>query len=168
MNAEGSLSQINISDGGLPKLAVEGPLELTRTGVPGDRQRNLKYHGGPDKAVLMIASEVVDALAAKGFTVGYGSMGENLTVSGLDPANWRAGQRYRVGQDAEIELTTLRAPCANLYSYGKQIGKQLYDNAARAGDIASPVWARGGFYARVVRPGWIGPGAPVVLISDLA
>lgn len=168
MNAEGSLLRINVSNGGLPKVAVEAPMELTRTGVPGDRQRNLKYHGGPDKAVLMIAAEVVDALAAKGFTVSYGSMGENLTVSGLDPANWRAGQRYRVGQDAEIELTTLREPCANLYPFGKGIGKQLYDVAARAGDIASPVWARGGFYARVVKPGWIGVGAPVALISDIA
>ncbi len=71
-------------------------------------------HGGPKQAVLMASAEVIDDLAARGFPVYYGAIGENLTVSGLDPHMWRAGQRYRVGMDAVIELTKRRTPCLNL------------------------------------------------------
>jgi len=161
---EGRLLQINTSKGGLPKVPVAEPVQLSHVGVPGDMQRNLKYHGGPDKAVLMLASEVLDELRAKGFPVVAGSLGENLTVAGIDPKNWRSGQRWRVG-DAVIELTTLRQPCKHLYPYGTKIGKELWQKGAVPG---SEVWGFGGFYARVVQAGEIAEGAPVLLVSDVA
>ncbi len=159
------LKQINRSAGGLPKLAVGADAMLLATGVEGDRQRNLKFHGGPEKAVLLIAAEVVDSLNDKGFPVVYGSMGENLTVAGLDIALWRAGQRYRIGDDAVIELTTLRQPCAQLDAFGPAIKKELYDARCKAGDATSPLWARGGFYARVIRPGALATGQRIVKID---
>ncbi len=164
----GVIAQINRSNGGLPKHAVPGPVMLQPEGVEADRHRDLKRHGGPDKAVLMIASELIDALIARGFPIFYGALGENLTVSGFDPHRWRAGQRYRVGDAAEIELTLLRTPCSNLHVYGEPIKNEMYDAQCKAGDIASAHWAHGGFYARVIRPGLISAGAPVILISDVA
>jgi MOSC domain-containing protein YiiM len=164
----GLLKQVSRSNGGLPKRAVPQPVFMDSTGVAGDRHRDLKHHGGPDKAVLMIAAELIDALAGRGFPVYYGSLGENLTVSGLDPHLWRAGQRYRIGEDAVIELTKLRTPCANLHVYGPPIKAELYDAQCDADDVTSRHWAHGGFYARVVRPGLLNPGAPVTLQSDLA
>lgn len=137
-------------------------------GVEDDRHRDLEHHGGPDKAVLMIAAELIHSLAARGFPVFYGALGENLTVSGLDPHRWRAGQRYRLGAEAVIELTELRTPCTNLHVYGPPIKAELYDARCHAGDIASPHWAHGGFYARVIRAGLIFSGAPVILESDVA
>src|SRR3954453_4989517 len=103
----GVLRQINRSNGGMPKRSTGGPVMLYGLGVEGDRQGNPKYHGGPDKAVLMVAAEFIDDLIARGYPVYYGALGENLTVSGLDPGAWRAGQQYRIGDDALIELTTL-------------------------------------------------------------
>jgi MOSC domain-containing protein YiiM len=170
--ANGRVIQINRSNGGLPKLPVAGPVMLGAEGVAGDRHRSLKYHGGPDKAVLMIAAEVVDRLAAEGYPVYYGALGENLTVTGLDPGAWRNGQRYRVGDEAVIELTTLRQPCQNLFVFGTgeglPIGRELYDSRCKAGDFHSPRWAQGGFYGRVIRGGLLVEGAEVVLESDLA
>ncbi len=136
--------------------------------VEGDRCRNTFVHGGPMKAVLMVAAELIDELAARGFPVFYGAIGENFTVSGLDPHLWRSGQRYRVGSDALIELTRLRTPCGNLDVYGPPIADELYDSLCRAGDTGSPHWAHGGFYARIIQPGMIQAGDPVVLESDLA
>jgi MOSC domain-containing protein YiiM len=118
--------------------------------------------------VLMMAAELIDALAARGFLVYYGALGENLTVAGLDARLWRAGQRYRIGEDAVIELTTLRSPCGNLSVYGASLQAELYDEQCARYDITSPHWAHGGFYARVVRAGLLNAGAPVVLESDLA
>ncbi len=165
---QGTLMQISRSPGGLPKRPIEGPVMLNREGVEADWQRNRKYHGGPDKAVLMISAEVLDDLAAKGFTVYPGALGENLTVSGLDPANWRSGQRYAIGEDAVIELTTLRTPCDNLLPYGNGIHAELYDAKCKARNPDTPRWARGGFYARVVHRGLLVPGSQIVLQSDLA
>ncbi len=164
----GFLTQINRSSGGVPKLVVARPVALTVAGVEGDWQSNRKYHGGPDKAVLMIAAEVLDGLVARGFKVYPGALGENLTVRGLDPLMWRAGQQYRLGDEAVIELTQLRVPCPTLHVYGLAMGKQLYDADCKAGRISSPVWAFGGFYARVVREGLLAEGMPVRLLSDLA
>jgi MOSC domain-containing protein YiiM len=164
----GILKQINRSPGGLPKRAVHGPVMLSEVSVEGDRWRNLRYHGGPKKAVLMASAEFIDELAARGFPVFYGAIGENLTVSGLDPHLWRTGQRYRLGREAVIELTTLRTPCLNLDVYGPAIKSELYDAECKAGNIASPRWAHGGIYARVVQPGTIQEGDAVILESDIA
>src|SRR5580704_17435187 len=164
----GILKQINRSNGGLPKWAVPGPVMLHEDRVEGDRWRNRLIHGGPNKAVLMASAELINDLAARGFPVCYGAIGENLTVSGLNPHMWRAGPRYRVGPDALIELTKLRTPCANLDVYGPEIMTELYDAACNAGDIASPHWAHGGFYARVLEPGMIQAGDAVVPESDVA
>jgi MOSC domain-containing protein YiiM len=164
----GILKQINRSPGGLPKRAVHGPVMLSEVSVEGDHWRNLVFHGGPKKAVLMASAEFIDELAARGFPVFYGAIGENLTVSGLDPHMWRIGQRYRLGKKAVIELTTLRTPCLNLDVYDPAIKSQLYDAQCKAGNVASPRWAHGGFYARVVQPGMIQAGDAVVLESDVA
>ncbi len=152
MPAAGILQQINRSDGGLPKTPVEGPVMMTAGGIEGDRHRNLKVHGGPDKAVLMVAEELLNDLIARSYPLYRGALGENLTVTGIDPSAWRAGQRYRIG-DAVIELTRKREPCINLYPYGQTIVQELALKENMAG----------GFYARVIRPGLISPGMPVVL-----
>ncbi len=164
----GLLVQINRSNGGLPKLPVSGPVLLEPLGIEGDRHRNLKYHGGPDKAVLMIAAEFLRDVAQKGFPVVAGSLGENFTVTGFDPRLWRSGQQYRIGEDAVIELTELRTPCANLHVYGVPIKAEMYDARCKAGDVTSPRWGNGGFYARVLRGGLVMAGAPVTLLSDVA
>ena len=164
----GILKQISRSSGGLPKRAVNGPAILHKSGIEGDLHLNTALHGGPDQAVLMASAELLDALAAQGFPVFYGAIGENLTVAGLDPHLWRAGQRWRIGDDVTIELTKLRTPCSNLHVYGVAIRAELYDLQCKAGDVTAPHWAHGGFYARVIREGLLAAGAPVVLEWDLA
>lgn len=162
------VKQISRSNGGLPKYPISGPVRLESSGISGDRQRNTAIHGGPDKAVLLVSAELVDELSEKGYPVVYGSLGENLTVSGFDLQMWRAGQRYSIGDDAIIELTKLRQPCLNLDVFGAPIKQELYDAQCRAGDYTSPRWARGGFYARVLKPGLVIAGAPMELLSDIA
>jgi len=164
----GFVKQVSRSPGGLPKLPVAGPVMLNPEGIERDWQRNRKYHGGPDKAVLMVSAEVLDRLASLGYPVYPGAIGENLTVSGLDAANWRSGQRYRIGSDAVVELTTLRTPCDNLLPYGQTLHREIYDARCHAGNPDTPRWAGGGFYARVIRGGLVAAGSPVELLSDLA
>jgi MOSC domain-containing protein YiiM len=163
---KGVIEQVSISRGGVPKLAVPaaaiGPL-----GLEGDLHRNMKHHGGPRKAVLLASAEIIDELRAEGFDLSAGSLGENLTVRGIDFSQLREGMRFRAGS-AVLELTQLRQPCATLDVYnspGRRIQNLLYDARAKSGDPGSACWAKGGFYARVAMDGAVRPGDIVELID---
>ena len=152
----GVVTQISISKGGVPKYPVlqgwAGPL-----GIEGDIQRHTEIHGGPEQAVLLISEEDIEALREQGFPVVAGSLGENLTVSGIDFRQLRPGMRLRAG-DAAIELTRVRRPCRQLDVY----------NGGEPGAIQRAVLAveaRSGFYASVVHSGAIRPGDAITLID---
>mgnify|MGYP000684071872 CR=1 FL=1 len=164
----GVIQQVSISKGGLPKFAISeawaGPL-----GLEGDVQQHTKYHGGPAKALLLVSAEDLAALAAAGYPVSAGGLGENLTVEGIDFRLLRPGHRFLAG-GAVIELTALRRPCRALDLYNASapgpIQDQLYDVQCKAGDFSSPRWAMGGFYASVLQPGFIRTGDTIAL-ADL-
>ena len=162
----GAVVQINLSLGGLPKRPVPEAL-LTPLGFEGDVQAHPEIHGGPRRAVLLIAAEVIDDLIARGYPIYYGALGENLTTRGLDRRLLRAGQRFRVGS-ALIELTKVRGPCSQLDIYGPSIKAEIYDERVKSGDIASTRWALSGFYAAVVQTGLIRTNDPITLASELA
>jgi MOSC domain-containing protein YiiM len=147
----GTVVQINASNGGLPKLPVNFA-EVHPLGIGGDDHRNKKYHGGPNKALLLISSEVVDQLRAEGWPVFYGALGENLTTRGLDHKAWRPGQQYRCGS-VVFELTSPREPCANLLRFGRSFPRRIFENRVRLSDYTSPHWGMSGFYAAILRSG---------------
>lgn len=162
--------QVNIGPGGVPKRAVP-EATITTGGLEADAWAHPRIHGGPRQKVLILAAEVIDDLAAAGFPVFYGALGENLTVRGALPADWRPGQTWRAG-DAILELTEVREPCATLDLYrhpdGRRIQSAIYDTHVAKGDTGSPLWARSGFYAAVRRLGRVAPGAPFELLYHLA
>jgi MOSC domain-containing protein YiiM len=163
---EAHVVQVNVSRGGIPKLPItQGTLGAA--GLDGDACRNLRYHGGPLQAVLLIALEAIDELRAAGFPVFPGALGENITTRGLDYRELTPGQRIMIG-DAQIELTKVRTPCKTLDMYGSAIKKAIYDKKVKAGDRTSAVWGKSGFYARVIRGGRIVAGTIIRLDSIAA
>ncbi len=50
--------QVNVSDGGVPKLPVPAA-RVTPRGVDGDRQTGETVHGGPHRAVSILGIEVI-------------------------------------------------------------------------------------------------------------
>ena len=152
----GIVEQLSISKGGVPKYpmlqAWAGPL-----GLEGDVHSHPDIHGGPLQALLLISREDLDALREQGFPVVPGSLGENLTTSGIDFRQLRPGMRLRAG-DAVIELTKVRRPCDQLEVY----------NGGEQGRIQKAVLAvagRSGYYASVVQAGAIRPGDTIALID---
>jgi MOSC domain-containing protein YiiM len=162
---QGSILQVSISRGGVPKLAIPqgdlGPL-----GIVGDEHAHWQIHGGPCQAILLISSETIAALSALGYPLYAGALGENITTVGIDRSQWRAGQRWRLGQ-AIIEFTSVRGPCALLNVYGPGIQKAIYDAQVQRGDPSSPRWAMSGLYASVVQSGVICPGDPISLLDQM-
>jgi MOSC domain-containing protein YiiM len=161
----GSIVQINISPGGVPKRPI-AEAEVTPEGIRGDSWAHPQIHGGPNQAVLLIASEGLDELIALGYPLFPGALGENLTTLGLDRREMRIGQRYRSG-DVMLEIAKMRAPCATLDVYGPSIKQAVYDAQVRAGDASSPRWGLAGFYARVLRSGWLRPKDIIELVDQV-
>jgi len=66
------------------------------------------------RQVHLMHSELFDELAAKGFAVLPGQMGENITTRGLPLLALPEGTELHVGASAVVRLTGLRNPCTQL------------------------------------------------------
>jgi MOSC domain-containing protein YiiM len=67
------------------------------------------------RQVHLIHSELHDELADRGFPgLQPGQMGENVTTAGVDLLGLPVGTRLRLGDEAVVEVTGLRNPCAQL------------------------------------------------------
>jgi len=66
------------------------------------------------RQVHLIHGELHDELKARGFTVGPGDIGENITTRGLDLLGLPLGTRLHVGGQAVVEVTGLRTPCKQI------------------------------------------------------
>ena len=154
---EGRIFQLNVSDGGVPKLAVREAL-LTPAGLEGDRQRDLRYHGGPDRALCLFALERIQELQAEGHPIFPGSVGENVTVAGLDWARLAPGARLALGDEALIEITSYTSPCKKIAASFREGDFKRISQKLRPGDSR--------LYARVLRPGQLAVGQSVNVLAD--
>ncbi|MEP7354570.1 MAG: MOSC domain-containing protein [Acidobacteriota bacterium] len=161
-----TILQIHVSQGGIPKRPIAMGI-VTSLGLVGDSHAHPQIHGGPLKALLLLASESLEELMQQGYPLYPGALGENITTQGLDRRTVRLGQRYRIGE-IEVEITKVRQPCDTLRPYGVGIQRAVYDPEVKAGNYASPRWGLAGFYTSVVRPGTIHPGDAIRLIQEQA
>lgn len=149
-----SLIQISVNPkGGVPKYRVPSAV-LTVNGVTGDKQRDRRYHGGPERAVCLYSTEHIEALRNAGHPIAPGTTGENLTISGLDWAGLQIGDRLLIGDAVELEITSYTTPCYKIsdsFADGefKRIAQKLH-----------PGWSR--VYAKVLREGMVQEGDSVV------
>ena len=80
----GRVLQINVSNGGVPKLPVEA-VDVGERGITIDSQADRKHHGHPEQALCLFAIEQIRVLQEEGHPIDAGSTGENITTEGLDP-----------------------------------------------------------------------------------
>jgi MOSC domain-containing protein YiiM len=146
--------QINVSDGGVPKRPVLEAV-ITKAGVEGDRQQNLKVHGGPDRAVCLYSLELIERLQDEGHSIEAGSSGENLTLAGLEWEKLTLGDRLHVGPEVQLEIVSYTSPCDKNARWFRD------RDFKRVSQKVNPGWSR--FYARVLREGMVRPGDEVVL-----
>jgi len=124
-NVTGTVVQLNISNGGMPKLPIP-TARVTRDGLVGDWQKVRKYHGGPDRAVCLFSEELYGWLREQGVKdVVNGSIGENFTTRGIELMDLNVGDRLRVGDQCVIELTDVREPCRQLKMWDARFPKLI-------------------------------------------
>lgn len=105
------------------------------------------------RQVHLIHSELFDQVAALGYAVEPGGMGENVTTRGIDLLGLPTGTVLRLGAHAAVELTGLRNPCAQINGLAPGLMNQMVFRAAdgsvvRKSGVMAIVLAEG-----VVRPG---------------
>jgi MOSC domain-containing protein YiiM len=106
---------------GIDKRPAQHPVLVRRLGVDGDTICDTVNHGGPDQAVYAYAFEDTEwwqqQLAGElSFELGFGSLGENLTLRGVDVTNAVIGERWQIG-GAVLQVAVPRIPCSTFASY---------------------------------------------------
>ncbi|MET7680106.1 MOSC domain-containing protein [Streptomyces sp. NPDC005423] len=137
------------------RVAAPGPKGVGGSGLAGDAVCHRRHHGGDDQAVYAFAREELDAWErelARPLT--NGSFGENLTTEGVDVSGARIGERWRVGSELLLEVTSGRIPCLVFQGH---LGEKGWVRRFTA--KAAP-----GAYLRVIEPGEIRAGDPIEIV----
>ena len=98
--------------GGVPKPKVQ-TLHVTENGCLGDKQNDLKHHGGPNRAVCLFSSEVLTTLTHEGNPIFPGSVGENVLVQGIDWDAVQIGTQFHF-KNVILEITSDAPPCRTI------------------------------------------------------
>jgi MOSC domain-containing protein YiiM len=140
---------------GIVKQPVLFRVAVGKLNLDGDRQADLRVHGGPDKAVYAYDVSGYDhwrrQLARE---LPFGQFGENLTVEGMPEDAVRIGDVYRVGTSV-LQVSQPRSPCLKL-AMRMELPRfpRMFLESGRTG-----------FYLRVLEEGEIGAGDPITLVS---
>jgi MOSC domain-containing protein YiiM len=149
--------QISASGGGVPKTAVAAA-RVTVDGLEGDAHR-YRHHGGPDRAVCLYPIEAIERLQTEGHSIAPGSIGENVTVEGLDWTAVVPGRQVLLGEQVLLEVTRYTTPCRTITGVFKD------GDIARVSQKTHPGWSR--VCARVLVEGVIRLGDPVRLLDPI-
>lgn len=143
---------------GIDKRAVDGAVKIGVYGVYADVQADRKHHGGLDKALYAYAAEDAEFWETElGRDLPPGFFGENLRTEGIDVNAAVVGERWRIGDRVEVEVTMPRTPCQTF--------------ARRVGGADERGWVkrfsterRLGPYLRVVQKGRVRAGDEIVVV----
>lgn len=152
------------SDTGINKVAQSGPVQVRApgpkqsglgSGLVGDHIGDGKHHGGDEQAVYAVSREDLDAWQQElGRDLPNGYFGENLTTRGLDVNEALVGERWRVGDDVVLQVTSPRIPCSTFRGH---VGERGW--LKRFTGEGKP-----GAYLSVVTPGVIRSGDPIEVV----
>jgi MOSC domain-containing protein YiiM len=100
------------------------------------------------RQVHLIHAELHDELLARGFTIGPGDMGENVTTRGIELLGLPTGALLRLGESAVVRVTGLRNPCVQLNGFADGLlpavlGRDERGNVVRKAGIMGVVVTSG-------------------------
>jgi MOSC domain-containing protein YiiM len=152
MSASGRIFSLQRSNGGVPKLPIRSAL-VTELGLEGDRQRDLRYHGGPERALCLFSLEEILKLQAEGHPIYPGSTGENVTIVGLDWTTLNIGDRLALGDQVLIQISAYAIPCKNIAESFQEGAFTRISHKTHSGESR--------LYARILKAGTLYVGQSV-------
>ncbi len=146
----------------LKGLGVEGDAHMGETVKHRSRvkadptQPNLRQ-------VHLIAAELFEELAGKGFTVRPGDIGENVTTRGIDLLALPRGTLLHLGEAAIVEVTGLRNPCSQIDNFQPGLMQAVLGR-----DAEGRLELRAGIMGVVREGGEVKPGDPIKVTMPAA
>lgn len=142
---------------GIYKYPVESSIFLGKEDVVNDHVVDRRYHGGSDKACYLYSADHYSFWKSKypDLEWVWGMFGENLTIAGLNEAEIRIGDRFKIGE-AIVQVTQPRQPC---YKLGVRFGDQT---------VVSDFWKLQypGVYIRVLSEGEVKTGDEIIVLES--
>ena len=138
----------------LEGLGVEGDAHAGRT-VQHLYRIKLDAEAPNLAQVHFLHAELFDEMAAQGYALEPGAMGENVLTSGLDLLAMPTGATFRIGE-AIVEISGIRDPCKKIDALGKGLTKALFGRATDGS-----LQRKAGIMGVVRRGGAIRPGDAV-------
>jgi MOSC domain-containing protein YiiM len=150
------------------KTPVDAIELLAELGVAGDahagRTVRLRSRVAVDpsqpnlRQVHLIHAELLDELCAQEFRVALGTMGENITMRGIDLLSPPRGTGLNIAS-ARVAVTGLRNPCRQLDDYQQGLTQAVLDR-----DPQGNLIRKAGVMGTVLAGGWVRPGDPVAIV----
>lgn len=110
------------------------------------------------RQVHLVHAELFDELKSKGFDVGPGDIGENISTRGIDLLALPPKTILRIGAHAEIEITGLRNPCKQLDEFQPGLLAAVLDKTPD-GELIR----KAGIMAIATKSGRVEPGDEIVI-----
>jgi MOSC domain-containing protein YiiM len=140
---------------GIFKYPTDQVVRITHSGITGDGQADLIYHGGADKAVYAYPLEHYTFWKQylKKDYLEAGAFGENLTTEGLMDTEVYMGDYFQMGT-AVLMAVQPRMPCSKL--------GLRFNDASMTKHFAQA--RRNGVYFRVIQEGALQAGDSITLV----
>jgi MOSC domain-containing protein YiiM len=142
----GKIHAISISKRkGIPKSNIESAKLIYEHGIENDAHAG-KWH----RQVSLLAVESINKMRIKLPNLRAGAFAENITTEGIDLSKLTVGDKIKVGDNAELEIT--------------QLGKVCHDKCAIYFRVGNCVMPAEGIFARVIIPGNININDDITLL----
>jgi len=136
---------------GIYKMPMDGAVEIKSLGIEDDAICDTKHHGGPDQALYVYGGADYAWWSNElGKEIAPGTFGDNLTISGLESAQFNVGDYLHIGE-ITLQVTSPRIPCG---TFAARMDDPQWVKKFRAAE-------RPGLYCRVIKEGVVKAGDDV-------
>ena len=144
----GRIKAISVSkEKGTKKVNVPEAELRADFGIIGDA-----HSGNWHRQISLLAAESIDKMTAKGAKVSPGDFAENITTEGLNLHELSVGNKLKLGESTELEIT--------------QFGKKCHSRCEILQQVGDCIMPREGVCAKVTRAGAISVGDVIEVIND--
>ena len=145
---KGVIKAISVSkEKGVPKTNVLDAEFKADFGIVGDAHA-ANWH----RQVSLLAVESIDKMIAAGAKVSPGDFAENITTEGIELRKLSVGDRFRVNQGIELEVS--------------QLGKKCHSHCAIYDQIGDCIMPREGIFVKVLKGGSVKVGDVIEVLND--
>jgi cyclic pyranopterin phosphate synthase len=148
VTTRGTIKAISFSEEkGTQKTNIPKATLRSNLGIVGDA------HAGPwHRQISLLANESIDKMVAMGANVRPGNFAENITTQGIDLLRLSIGDRLRLGEYIELEIT--------------QFGKKCHSHCEIFRQVGDCIMPREGIFAKVTKGGSVNVGDTIKVIND--